>query len=118
MAKVDLKLDIAYVEDVTRFKVVKGTVLGLILRREESDYQGPVDYAATGDPILDIASSPETDEVVAITAKEAGLSRFFFIQKAESGFSSIKELRIEVVPAIVDPAVNLGLTAEVIDKNL
>lgn len=118
MATVDLKLDNAYVENVTRFKVVKGETIGLILNREDSDYSGPVDYASTGDPVLDITASPEIDSVVSIDAKQVGVSRFFFIQKAESGFSPIKELRIEVVEAIQDPAVTLGLEGEVIDDKI
>jgi hypothetical protein len=119
MAKVDLKLPIAYVENVARFKVVKDTDLELILNRSEAegDYLGPVDYAATGDPILDIVGG-EVDTTVAIKTKNVGLSRFFFIQKSETGITPIKEIRIEVVPAIVDPAADLGATGEPIDKDL
>lgn len=110
MATVDLSLDIAYVEDVTRFKVVNGQEFDLILKGHE----GVVDYASTGDPVLQIVGSQESDKVVHISAREIGLSRFFFIVQADSGIDTIKELRIEVVPAIVDPAVTLGLTGEVI----
>jgi hypothetical protein len=110
METVDLSLDIAYVEDVTRFKVVNGQEFDLILK----GYDEAVDYASTGDPVLDIKASQESDKVVSISAKEVGLSRFFFIKQADSGIETIKELRIEVVPAIVDPAVTLGLTGEVI----
>jgi Zn/Cd-binding protein ZinT len=119
MIKVDLKLPNAYVENVERIKVVKDTELELILNRLEADgdYFGPVDYAATGDPILDITSG-EVETTVAIKAKNVGLSRFFFIQKSDAGITPIKEIRIEVVAAIVDPAASLGATGEPIDKDL
>jgi hypothetical protein len=56
---------------------------------------------------------------VEFTAEEVGVSRFAFIQKAEAGFVVVgKELSIEVVEAIIDMAVDLGLTGEVIDKDL
>jgi hypothetical protein len=115
MASVDLKLPIAYVENVARIKVVNGTPFDLILKRTEGDYEGPVDYASTGDPVLEIKAG-EIEEIVTIKAKTVGLSKFFFIEKTDSGIVPIKEVRIEVVTAIADLAVDLGLTGEVIDN--
>jgi hypothetical protein len=113
MSAVDLKLDNAYVEDVKRFKIVKGEKGSLILRKtEDGDYSGPVDYAATGDPVLDLDQADNTS-VVNFTASKVGVSRFFFIQKSETNFDIIRQVRIEVVDS-VDIAVDLGLKGEVI----
>ena len=113
MASVDLKLDNVYVEDVKRFKILKGQKGELTLNRTEEDYAGPTDTATTGDPILEVKNLGEAS-IAEFTAKEVGVSRFFFIQKADNGFTIIKELRIEVVPQVVDLATDLGLTGEVI----
>jgi hypothetical protein len=117
MASVDLKLPIAYVENVTRFKVVTGTDLSLTLKvsAEAGDYIGTVDYASTGDPVLEITPGV-VDTTVDIKALSVGLARFFFIQKADSGIAPIKEIRIEVTEEILDPAADLGATGELIPK--
>jgi hypothetical protein len=117
MASVDLNLPIAYVEDVSRFKVVLDTEFSLSLKvsAQDGDYIGPVDYASTGDPVLEIKAG-ELETIVLIKATAVGLARFFFIQKTESGITPIKEIRIEVVESAVDLAVSLGATGELIDK--
>jgi hypothetical protein len=116
MASVDASLNNAYFEDVKRFKIVKGQKFSLLLKRNDDDYVGEIDYASTGDPVLNVGNLQ--NDAVEVTAGEVGVSRFFFIQKSETEFNIIRQLRVEVVPEIVDPAVDLGLTGEVIDKDL
>lgn len=113
MSAVDLKLDNAYVEDVKRVKIVKGEKGYLILTRTADDYLGQEDYAATGDPVLDLDQAQPN--VVTFTASRVGVSRFFFIEKSETEFNIIRQVRIEVVDS-VDIAVDLGLTGQVIDE--
>lgn len=117
MASVDVSLKNAYFEDVKRFRIVKGESGTLILNRTSDDYAGDTDYAATGDPVLDLMRDPNFDNVD-FTAKQVGVSRFFFIQKSDTEFSIIRQLRIEVVERIGDSATNLNASGEPIDKEL
>lgn len=116
MATVDVSLTNSYFEDVKRFKIVKGEEGSLILNSPaEEDYKGPIDYASTGDPVLDLRQDAELP-IVEFTAKEIGVSRFFFIQKHDTEFKIISQVRIEVVAAISDPAVTLDASGEAVDK--
>jgi hypothetical protein len=118
MAAVDARLSNAAFEDVKRFKIVKGEKFSLSLRRTIDDYQGPIDWAHTGDPALKIVANPNAEVYDAeFTAEEVGISRVFIIQKRDDEeFAIIKQLKIEVVAVIADLAVNLNLTGEIIER--
>jgi hypothetical protein len=113
---VNARLQNAAFYDVRRFDLVKGQKAAL----EVLGYDGVIDWASTGDSVLDIVA-PENVEnafgyIAEITAKEKGESRVFVIEKTDEGFPILKELKIRVLDEIKDPAVNLGVEITPIDK--
>lgn len=114
MASIDVIFSFAEVENIRRMKVARGQAFDLLLNLED-EQSLQVENAATGDQILDIKPSGST-ELVHVTAKEIGVSRFAFIKKAEVGFEVIKEVRIEVVESIIPTAKTIGASGSAVDK--
>lgn len=113
MPQVNASLNNAAFENVSRFRIVNGQAFSLAL----VDYEGPIDWAHTGDRNVEIIPSEDPEQHTAdLKATGLGKSRIFVIEKSETEFNIIKQVWLEVVAEILDPATSLNATGEPIDK--
>lgn len=108
---VDASLDNSAFEDVTKFRLVKGVEADLTLK----GHDGPSRWISENDPVLKLIV---TGNDAHITAEELGESTIFIMEKTAFGEQPkvIKELLINVVPEIVQPVSDLGITVALVDK--
>ncbi len=102
MATVNASLSNATFYNVERFDVVQGEKFSLLLTDSDNII---VDFSVTNDPVLDIQSDVVNSQEV--TASKVGRSRIIYLDKDDK---KVKELIINVVESISDPAVSLDLS--------
>ena len=99
--KADIKFEFAKVYDIERADVVIGQKFSIL-----TDYEGPTQWFADNDKVLAIDVSGNNAE---IEATAEGKSTVLIMNP---DLLIIKKITINVVPAILDLAVDLGATAD------
>lgn len=98
---VDVSFSFAKVYDITTFDVVLGQKFSLL-----TDWVGTSNWFANNDPVLSLNVSGNAADV---EATGLGTSVILIMDASDT---VVKKLTIKVVDAIVEPAKDLGLTAD------
>lgn len=99
--QVDVSFQFAKVYDVSSFDVVAGQGFTLTTDAVEG-----IRWFSDQDPLLDILTKTKSAEV---TAKQVGRAEILIM---DNGLNILKKLNINIVDAIVEPAADLGLSAD------
>jgi len=104
---VDVSFDFAKVFNTEKFNVVQGQQFTLFT--DLAADAPPVKWFSDNDPVLSLTVGGDNANHAEGEATGVGISTILIMDEL---LTSIKKLTIEVVPEIIEPAVNLGLFTE------